>query len=266
VLGDVFVFAGEESLWLETIPGAEAALLAHLDRYLLTDNVELHGRTDEWGELFVSGSTAAKRLNGAGISAEGLQSLQHLSCTDVAGAERLFVRRVDLLGAPGFLLSVPQTALGGLWMAVTDDAGIAPAGSAVFHALRIEACLAWYGIDISEDNLAQEVGRTQQAISFTKGCYLGQEPIARLDALGHVNRELRGLRIASDSPPPSGSLVVAPEVEKEIGRVTSSALSYADDQAVALAMLRAGFTEPGTEVVVRVGETTIPATVFWTDG
>ena len=80
-----------------------------------------------------------------------------------------------------------------------------PAGSEVWTALRIEAGLPVFGVDISDDNLAQEVGRTKTAISFTKGCYLGQEPIARLDALGHVNRELRSLRLTGGRRSRDGS-------------------------------------------------------------
>jgi folate-binding protein YgfZ len=173
---------------------------------------------------------------------------------------RLFVRRVDLLGAPGYLLSVPRQGLVELWQTLRS-AGVSPGGSAAFHALRIEARMPLYGKDISDDNLAQEVGRTQQAISFKKGCYLGQEPIARLDALGHVNRELCGLRIESEHVPPPGTVVSA-DGQNEIGRITSSALSYADHRAVALAYLRAGHTRPGTAVRLQLTDATVVGTVF----
>ena len=130
-------------------------------------------------------------------------------------------------------------------------AAVTPAGGAVFEALRIEAGFPLYGVDISEDNIAQEAGRTKQAISFTKGCYLGQEPIARLDAMGHVNRELRGMRLA-EGPVPRGQTPVFDESgAQQVGTITSAAMSYADNKPVALAMLRAQATRPGTSVRVR---------------
>jgi tRNA-modifying protein YgfZ len=300
VLAHVFVFAGTDSIWIETVPGAEEPLLAHLDRYLITEDAALHGRTAEWGELFVSGPLAAERRgsekgtgSGRPESAESpddVHSFNHSQHTNDAHGRCLSpfrsanapgtaiinlplyghvqteafgdtaaIRRVDLLGAPGFLLSVPRGRLADLWNALAD-AGMRPAGTAAFEALRIEAGMPLYGVDISDDNLAQEVGRTKQAISFTKGCYLGQEPIARIDALGHVNRELRGLKFASGPVPAPGTSVVADG--KEVGRVTSSTVSFADGLPVALAYLRKGHVASGTQVAVDIDGTSVPATVF----
>jgi folate-binding protein YgfZ len=137
-----------------------------------------------------------------------------------------------------------------------------PAGSLAFHALRIEAGMPLYGIDISEDNLAQEVGRTKQAISFTKGCYLGQEPIARIDALGHVNRELCGLKLSTGSAPPPGRAVNSEDGSKEIGSITSSVLSPLDNTPFALAYLKSQYLTPGTRVSIPIDDASIPATVF----
>ncbi len=119
-----------------------------------------------------------------------------------------------------------------------------------------------YGQDISEDNLAQEVARSKQAISFTKGCYLGQEPIARIDAMGHVNRELRRLRIVSDRVPEPGTTILAVDGEIQVGSVTSSALSFQDEKPVALAYLRSKFMSPGTTVRIKTNNETVEATVF----
>jgi hypothetical protein len=122
----------------------------------------------------------------------------------------------------------------------------------MFHALRIAAGFPLYGSDITEENLAQEVGRTAQAISFTKGCYLGQEPIARIDAMGHVNRQLCRLLFSSDTPPLAGTPVhenATPDA-KVIGTITSSSLNPAMSRAIAMACLRSAFVKSGTEVFV----------------
>src|SRR5207244_9673945 len=80
-----------------------------------------------------------------------------------------------------------------MWQTLTA-AGAHPAGSQAYELLRVEAGTPLYGVDVDENNLAMEVGRTPQAISFTKGCYLGQEPVVRSRDLGHVNRSLVGLK------------------------------------------------------------------------
>src|SRR5262249_28188768 len=91
--------------------------------------------------------------------------------------------------------------------------GVVAGSIADWEALRIEAGFPSYGVDITEDNLPQEVGRTSRCVSFNKGCYLGQEPIARLDSMGHTNRELR--RMISRCREPSGTST-AETVQKNV--------------------------------------------------
>ena len=260
VLGHIFVFAAPASLWIESGPGTEESLLSHLDRYLITEDVALHARTAECGELFASGPRSAAALRAANIEAASLQPYAHMAVDTLD--HPCFVRRVDWLGAPGYLLSAPRVHLAALWQRLFDG-NLTPAGSQAFEALRIEAGLPVYGRDVTEDHMAQEVGRTKLAISFTKGCYLGQEPIARIDALGHVNRELRGLRLSEGPVPDPDSAVTAGDDDKEIGRITSSALSYADGRPVALAYLRTRCTQPGTKVHVQTSAGRVEASVFW---
>ena len=260
VLGHVFVFAAPESIWLESVAGAEKPLLAHLERYVITEDVVLRGRTADCGELFVTGPRSAASLVALNLPVESLSQLEHVKVESFE--HPCFGRRVDLLGAAGFLLSAPRDDLAALWRRITDG-GVRPAGTRAFEALRIEAGYPAYGRDVSDENIAQEAGRTTQAISFTKGCYLGQEPIARLDALGHTNRELRGLRLADRSVPAIGSKVTDSSGAQEVGRVTSAALAYADARGVALAYLRKQFITPGTELRVDAAGEPVPATVFW---
>lgn len=275
VLGHVFVFVGADSIWLETIPEAEAGLLAHLDRYLITEDVALHGRTAEWGELLVTGPASTAKLHALGwldqeLPVDGHSWGRFPTClnddNEDGGSETcptnesLHVRRVDLLGTPGYLLAAPRPALGELWTQLTT-AGVQPAGSLAFEPLRIEAGFPLYGRDITEDNLAQEVARTSRCISFTKGCYLGQEPIARIDALGHVNRELRRLHLESGPIPSAGDKVLSADGQ-EAGTITSAALSFADDRPVAFALLKSKFVAAGTMVQVRTGASLTAAQVW----
>ena len=115
-----------------------------------------------------------------------------------------------------------------------------------------------YGIDIDDDVLAPEVGRTGQAISYAKGCYLGQETIVRIRDLGHVNRTLMGLKIQENNVLPRGSQVF--HDDKEVGEVTSSVMSPRSG-AIALAYLHRSCQAVGTRVEVAVETGRVPGEV-----
>lgn len=247
VLAHVLVFAGTQSLWLETVPGQEAAIISHLDRYLIREDVQLIGRSEERGELFVTGTNAPQLL----MLDEGLPPCG--SVAREAFGRALEIRRADILGPRGFLLSLPSSAIESTRASLLA-VGCAAGTADEFETRRIEAGFPFYGRDITEDNLAQEAARTKQCISFTKGCYLGQEPIARLDAMGHTNRELRRIRFESGVKPTAGAVILAAESDDEVGVVTSVApLPNAGDATVALGYLKTKFCPAGT--IVRVGST-----------
>jgi folate-binding protein YgfZ len=166
------------------------------------------------------------------------------------------VRRHDALGVPGVDILCPPDRAESLWQAFTA-AGARPAGFQAYHTLRVEAGTPAYGPDLDENTFAPEVGRVPQAISYAKGCYLGQEPVVMARDRGHVNRTLLGLRLP-DGPVPPGSLLYRDG--KEVGRVTSSVVSPALG-AIALAYVRRGSQEPGTAVEVEVQGQRRPALV-----
>jgi folate-binding protein YgfZ len=134
-------------------------------------------------------------------------------------------------------------------LAAGGELGLVEAGPDVFEVLRIEAGTPVFGKEITEKNLPQEIGRDARAINFVKGCYLGQETVARLDALGHVNQILRGLVFEP------GSARVEPGAHlegdgKNAGVVTSCAFFPVRNAPVALAIVRTSHSAPGT--IVRV--------------
>ena len=127
-----------------------------------------------------------------------------------------------------------------------------------FESRRIAALLPRFGLDIDSSHLAQEVDRDELAISFSKGCYLGQETIARVESRGRVNRLLRGLGFEGEAYPEPGAVIVSEE-GSELGRVGSVAVSEGPlarsaDTAVALAMVRREVSEAGTRVQVQTAE------------
>ena len=153
-----------------------------------------------------------------------------------------------------YLVIVPAEQLPGVWRTLRE-AGLRPCGQRALELLRIEAGWPRYGRDLSEDNLPQEVGRDRLAISFTKGCYLGQETVARIDSRGHVNRLLTGLVFASPEVPKSGMELRAGSAV--VGEVTSAAFSPTRNAAVALGYVRRGHNEPGSVLESAAGSATV---------
>jgi folate-binding protein YgfZ len=257
VLNHVAVFVTDRDLWLETGPCDEDALVAHFDRYVIREKVEFLRHTKDLGELLLAGPCSARLLHDVlGLTGE-LGLWQH--GLGQWADEAVVVRRCGIVLQPGYLVSAIRSFLPQLWQAFVQ-AGAVAAGAQVFHACRIQAGYPLYGVDLTVDNFAQEAGRTTEAISFTKGCYLGQEPIARLDALGHVNRLLCSLDIASESPPEPGARVVNDQGET-VGTVTSAARLMGSQRSVALALLRAIHARPGTSLSVVIAEQSYSASV-----
>lgn len=262
VLAYVSVYATAEALWLASVPDAAGKIIAHLSRYQISEDVTFADRSAEQGTLLVTGPRAEQIVRTTFPSA-ALPTVSPSITTTAIDQGVLQIRRHDLLRLPGYLVVAPPSILEGCRQRLVD-AGALRAGRSVFEALRIEAGFPLYGIDITDANLAQEASRTPRAISFTKGCYLGQEPIARIDALGHVNQQLRGLQLVGGPVPPPGCEVLTPGLEpRKIGVVTSAAMSYGADRPVALAYVRRGFETSGTALEVRVNTATVPAVVFW---
>src|SRR5207248_4792230 len=122
------------------------------------------------------------------------------------------IRRHSPLGVPGYDLLCPAATAADLWRALRESGAVA-AGTSAFETLRIEAGTPIFGRDIDETNLPQEVGRTEKAISFTKGCYIGQETVARIRTYGHVNRSLAGLKLSGTEPAQHGDKLFKDSVE-----------------------------------------------------
>ncbi|HXG10092.1 MAG TPA: aminomethyltransferase family protein [Gemmataceae bacterium] len=239
---------GSDVFWLDLDAGTADKVIKHLDHHLISEQVELRDSTRACVQLHLAGPEAQAILARALFVEVKLQELRHSGLCFSGGL--LHVRRRSALGLPGYDLLYECERASKLWQALAE-AGARPAGSQVYEVLRVEAGTPAYGKDIDESVLAPEVGRTAQAISYTKGCYLGQEPICRIRDLGHVNRTLLGLRITGTEAVPPGAKLFRDG--KEVGHVTSSVVSPRWG-AIALAYVRRGH-EPGTVVEVEAAGT-----------
>lgn len=244
-LGYVLLHAEPERILLRTDAGALGPLLPHFAKYGALDEVSWDDRSARTFEAHLVGPKAEELLRRLGADLPPSGDYHHLA-TSLAGRPVLVVRESPTVD-PGLTVigEAPDAAAVG---SAIDEAGrelgLVAMTPEQFEALRIEAGTPAAGRDVTEANLPQEVGRDDRAINFVKGCYLGQETVARLDALGHVNRLLKGLRIDAPGPPPVGSALVVEG--KEVGRLTSSARSVRDGRPLGLAYLRVAAAAAGT--------------------
>ena len=231
-LGHLWITKLAESLVLDAVPGQAEVLLAHFEKYIISEDATLRDIAAEQGELLVAGPRARDVLQQPGM-------------------ENVVIKSVSLLAAPTFLVQAQRARLPSILKTI-EGAGAFGCGMPAVEMARVEAGVPLFGKDITPENLPQEIGRDPLAISFTKGCYLGQETIARIDALGHVNRQLAGIRFAGGLIPTGGTrLYVA---DKEVGQVTSAVWSPKLAAPLAIALLRRAQTKQGTALASDVGE------------
>jgi folate-binding protein YgfZ len=168
------------------------------------------------------------------------------------------VARVDQIGVPGFCLYVEPSRADDL-AAALERAGAPAADAGAIEAARIEACYPLFGVDMTDDTIPLEAGIEDRAISFTKGCYVGQEVIVRVLHRGHgrVARRLVGLTVEGGQPARGARLSSG---GREVGFVTSAAWSPRLG-TVALGYLHRDFVDRGTTVEVETREGRRPAAV-----
>jgi folate-binding protein YgfZ len=263
VVAHVFLYRLEpgsqkEVYWLDAVPSQAEKIIKHLDHFLISEQVEFGDRTREFAQLHLAGPEArATLVKALGEDLPDLREHQ-VALRDLGDGTPCQIRRQDRLGVPGYDLVCSSAQASAVWGKLIS-AGARPAGSMVHEALRIEAGTPSYGLDIDENTLAPEVGRIPQTISYTKGCYLGQEPIVRARDLGHVNRTLRTLTVETGEAIARGAKLGRDG--KEVGQITSSAAVPGAAKTFALAYVRRGNTDYGTELEAVVGETRFKATV-----
>ncbi len=233
---------GADRVWLDLEPAPTEAVVRHLSMYRVGQEVEISEGGDERAIISVIGPEA-----GAVTGARGLHPEHAHDEFDVGGAQCRAVATdlgVDLICASADAESVAAALV---------EAGAAKVSEPAAEIVRVESGRPRFGREMSPATIPQEAGIDDRAVSFTKGCYIGQETVARLHYRGKPNRHLRGLKL--DAPVADGAAIV--REDRELGRVGTAVLSPAMGP-IALAVIRRE-AEPGSRV--DVGEDNIPGEV-----
>lgn len=256
ILADVRVFRTDDSFLLELDEPLLPGVLAHLHRYLIADEVELDDLSRRLALVSVQGPEAEAVL-ARFLPADSLPAsdLSHRESEWEGG--RVRVIRATHTGEPGFDLAAPAEALAAL-AALPAVRGVPWIGGHAREVLRIEAGIPRYGVDMDAETLLLETC-LDNAVSFTKGCYLGQETVERIHSRGHVNRKLVGLKAEGHLVPGLDDPVLRDG--RPMGRVTSATVSPRLQCPIALGYVHRDCAEPGSAVTIAHGPRKIAAAV-----
>ncbi|MFQ5598832.1 MAG: aminomethyltransferase family protein [Nitrospiria bacterium] len=259
ILSDFYLYALPDALLLETDASIEEKIKTHLMRYRLRTPVEI--TSPPLGRLLVSGPGAQAVIEKyLGVSLPVWEEKSFFQKT--VGDTRLTGVFRSITGEADVHLYCPTEKLKTLWSGLYtagELAGIRPVGQRALEILRVEAGKPQYGIDMDEMILPEEAGIHTEAVSYTKGCYPGQEVMARIKTYGHVNRHLTGLVLETDRLPEKGDPIFLDDTK--VGKVTSMVSSPFMGKGVAMGYLLSKAAAPGTQVIIQMDQTQGGATV-----
>jgi folate-binding protein YgfZ len=245
---DLNVYILENEILLDFEPGYGATVVHRLEKYVIADDVQVADVAQLYGLLSVQGPKADEVVRQAQLGVEPPKKLMSLVSRNDSTLGEIYLMNLPRTGSGGFDLFVPMAAL----IAAMDKLVLAAkavggraCGWQALESARIEAGIPRYGADIDETNLASEASIEERAISYSKGCYIGQEVIARIRTYGQVAKALRGLRLADDLKklPVRGDRLF--QDGKEVGYVTSAVCSPRFKANLALGYVRREYNQPG---------------------
>jgi folate-binding protein YgfZ len=248
LIAQMLVLAATDNVWLIVDQAAVAGLATSFDKLIIMEDVQIEDVSNGYTVLGLIGPNSAdviENLTGMRPSAEGRYSHESLDGVRIV--------RNDL----GYLLIVPGNRAQRIISMATTSARALPIDHKTWNVLRTEAGLPLYGVDIDESTTLPELGET--GISYDKGCYIGQEVVAKIKYLGHVNRRFVGF-VCEDQVLPEEKSVVQ-TAGKPVGYITTSVVSPALGKAIALGFVNRAAAAPGTSVEIAAGGGPVRATV-----
>ena len=251
MVSDLNIYCLPDELLLDFEPGLSAAIMERFEKFVIADDVQVVDAAPHYGLLSVQGPKSAEVVNQLGLSLSFPEKPLGFVSVNEPTLGEIYCMNHSRGAATGFDLFVPITALAAVadkLIAATKAMGGRACGWQALEMARIEAGIPRFGADMDETNLAPEAGIEERAISYSKGCYIGQEVIARIRTYGQVAKSLRGLLLADDLSelPKKGARLF--HGGKEAGFITSALASPAFHHNIALGYVRRECNEPGTEL------------------
>ena len=252
MISDLLVYELGDVILLSLPGDVKDTVLARLDQFIFSEDVQLGDVTETFGQVAVVGPDAARLVSSLTDDSQAprLSSLpEHGNLRSAIAGQPAIVTRVTDVGERGFEIYIERAGVGPL-RARLLEAGVVELDGDTAEVLRVEAGVPEFHRDMDEETIPLEAGIESRAISQTKGCYVGQEVIIRVLHRGHgrVARKLVGLTFDGDVIPARGSIVKSDQ--KDVGEITSSVRSIALDKPIALGYLQRDFLAPGTQVSV----------------
>ena len=257
ILAEIETYALPESLFCVSYAMIEARLNETIEKFIIMDDVTLADDTQRFGTLALEGPAAASIVRDlTGVDPNSLTELERQG-TSVGTIPSTVVRR-----SPGKFTGaeflVERANLEALWHTLQERAraaGGGPIGYSALSALRLEQGIPWFSYDFSDKQIPHEAALEHSHISYTKGCYTGQEIVERVRSRGQVNRRRVGLRFKGEAVPSSGEVLTSGG--KEAGQVTRAAFSPALSSVIGMGYVRKENNEPGQELEWQGGTATV---------
>lgn len=257
ILFDVLVVVRAESVWIDLDSQFLATAIRHFNKYIIMEDVRLVDRTSEFVRAALVGRQAKELMKDWGAAQAAAMAAHSMAMVSPEGVSVEFLRN-DFCGEFGVDLFLPAALAPSLATAIRKRA--VEVGDEAVQVRRIEGGIPWPGAEVTDEVLAAETRQLERAVSFQKGCYLGQEIVERMRARKVMAKVLSGLKIACDGVPPPGAEVVA-DGGGVVGQVTSSCPSVALQCPIALAYIKTASATAGGSLLVRWGDNVAPAVV-----
>ncbi len=257
ILAELETFALPEGLFCVSCAMIREHLIETLDKYIIMDDVTLTDDTPRFGTLALEGPAAARIVNE--LTGVDLHSLAELARQDTrAGTIPCTIVRRSPGKFAGAEFLVERAQLQALWETLqekTKTAAGGPIGYTALSALRLEQGVPWFSYDFGEKQIPHEAALENSHISYTKGCYTGQEIVERVRSRGQVNRRRVGLRFTGEAVPGPGEILTSDG--KEAGFVTRAAFAPALSSAIGMGYVRKENNSPGDTLEWQSGTATV---------
>lgn len=257
IIADMILVALGESVYVDADARMTSPLLQTFERYLFSDAVSMQDISNQLARFSVIGP------NAAGVLATAIAGIKLPAIGKALRSDEIngWVYRRDILGLPQWELAVGGAQATDIWQRLTANGLGTPVGWSAFNIARVAAGAPWYGIDITDQHLPMETGPAYlQAVHLNKGCYIGQEVVARMHSHNTVARALVGMDISSESPPSAGAAIY--DGDQVVGNITSAAPSPArHGSMVAMGYVKKSYAATDRQLAVQTGAGRAPLTL-----